>query len=379
MTELENTPRPHRLHALCPYFAMFPASFADENLRRHTKPGAVVLDPFSGRGTTLLEALLGGRQALASDINPVAYCVSAAKASRPQLELIQFELDELEDAYYRADVGRLESERSALPPFFDKAFTGETLRQLLFLRRRLEWRTIPEHRFIAALALGHLHGESDRSPSYCSNQMPHSISTKPEYSLKYWQEHKLSAPERDVFDLLRDRADYRLEDGVPDRRGRVSLVDVRQAAGRFRSFAGKVMSVITSPPYLDTTRFEEDQWLRLWFLGGAPRPTYHQVSKDDRHEFAASYWTFLQESWRGIAPLLHKAATLVCRFGIGRLSVDGAIAGLSATVLAVWPRAELILQPAVTTLHRRQTSILHPDSVGSRYEVDLSFAVRAAT
>jgi hypothetical protein len=52
-------------------------------------------------------------------------------------------------------------------------------------------------------------------------------------------------------------------DGVPERRGRVSRVDVRHAAGRFRSFAGEVRSVITSPPYLDTTRFEEDQWLRL--------------------------------------------------------------------------------------------------------------------
>ena len=24
------------------------------------------------------------------------------------------------------------------------------------------------------------------------------------------------------------------------------------------------------PPYLDVTHFEEDQWLRLWFLGGPP-------------------------------------------------------------------------------------------------------------
>ena len=26
---------------------------------------------------------------------------------------------------------------------------------------------------------------------------------------------------------------------------------------------------ITSPPYLNVTSFEEDQWLRLWFLGGS--------------------------------------------------------------------------------------------------------------
>src|SRR5258705_2335387 len=41
--------------------------------------------------------------------------------------------------------------------------------------------------------------------------------------------------------------------------------------------------VITSPPYLDVTNFEEDQWLRLWFLGGPPYPTRHRLASDDRH------------------------------------------------------------------------------------------------
>lgn len=38
--------------------------------------------------------------------------------------------------------------------------------------------------------------------------------------------------------------------------------------------AGSVRCVITSPPYLDVTNFEEDQWLRLWFQGGPPKPTW---------------------------------------------------------------------------------------------------------
>jgi hypothetical protein len=83
----------------------------------------------------------------------------------------------------------------------------------------------------------------------------------------------------------------------------------------FQSFRGRVSAVITSPPYLDTTRFEEDQWLRLWFLGGPPRPTYHKVSKDDRYERAQPYWAFLEAAWRGMAPLLKPSAVLVCRLG----------------------------------------------------------------
>jgi hypothetical protein len=371
-------PQQHRLHALCPYFAMFPPSFATENIQRYTRVGDLVLDPFSGRGTTLLEALLNGRAAIASDINPVAYCVSSAKARPPELELVHEVLDELEDHYYRADVGRLEAACLALPRFFHVAFARETLRQLLFLRSKLRWHDDPVRGFVAALLLGHLHGESERSEHYCSNQMPHSISTKPAYSLRYWRRHGLRAPRRDVFELLRDRADYRLAEGVPDRRGHVGLVDVREAARRFRWFSGQAAAVVTSPPYLSTTRFEEDQWLRLWFLGGAPRPTFWQVSKDDRHEWVRPYWAFLAAAWRGIAPLLKRGAILVCRLGARRLTADALQAGLLTSVRSVWPRAELVVDPVTTPLRRRQSAVLNPASVGCRYEVDFAFRLTRA-
>lgn len=184
----------HRLHALCPYFAMFPATFARDAILAYTKPGDLVLDPFSGRGTTLLEALLNGRSALASDINPLAYCVTAAKARTPTLGDVLDSLDVLEERYYRNSVARLEMMRQALPPFFGEAFATETLRQLLFLRLNLDWRKDPVHRFITALTLGHLHGESNRSSFYCSNQMPHTISTKPRYSVLYWKARSLKPP-----------------------------------------------------------------------------------------------------------------------------------------------------------------------------------------
>ena len=48
---------------------MFPEAFAHDNIEKWTGPGDLVLDPFSGRGTTLFEALLMGRNAIASDIN----------------------------------------------------------------------------------------------------------------------------------------------------------------------------------------------------------------------------------------------------------------------------------------------------------------------
>lgn len=366
----------HRLHALCPYFAMFPPSFARRQILRYTKRGDIVQDCYSGRGTTLLEATLRGRTAIASDINPVAYCVSGAKAGVPGVGAVWDELEGLEAAYERANVGWLEAARLQLPPFFRAAFSAETLRQLLFLRARLRWRDDELHRFITGLTLGHLHGESERSSLYCSKQMPHTISTKPRYSMAYWRQHGLRVPRRDVFELIADRADYRLGDKVPTGRAHVELCDVRQAGNRFRAYSGEVRLCVTSPPYLDTTRVEEDQWLRLWFLGGPPRPTYRRVSKDDRRVAASSYWQFLKEGWHSIAALLSPGAVIACRLGASGRPFAELRDGFLDTIRAVWTSVELVRRPTVTNIRRNQTALLHPKAGGCRFEVDFVVSVR---
>lgn len=46
-----------------------------------SKPGSLVLDPFCGSGTVLLEALLSGRRAIGADSNPLARLISTAKTT----------------------------------------------------------------------------------------------------------------------------------------------------------------------------------------------------------------------------------------------------------------------------------------------------------
>jgi hypothetical protein len=176
----------HRFHALCPYFAMFPEQFVEKHLI-WSKPRDVVLDPFCGRGTTVFEALLRGREALGGDTNPVAVCVSGAKADPPSLRELLDRIVKLQHSYYTVGV-----HDSELPggEFFESCFHRRTLQQLAFLRRRLQWRRSRTDRFIATLALGCLHGESHRTEWCFSNRMPRTISTKPEYSVRWWRENR---------------------------------------------------------------------------------------------------------------------------------------------------------------------------------------------
>ncbi len=363
----------NRLHSMCPYFAMFPESFVRTQVESYTKPGDLVFDPFSGRGTTLLESLLLGRRAMATDINPVAYCISGAKAVVPKLAKVLSRLTELEE---RLNSIAQQEYIESLPKFFSCAYEASTLTKITFLRGTLSWQRNHVDRFIAALVLGSLHGEADKSSSYFSNQMPRTISTKPEYSIRYWRKHRLTAAKRDVFQVLRDRARLRLSGSTPLIRGSVALADVREASKVFQGCERQVNLVVTSPPYLDVTRYEEDQWLRLWFLGRDPFPTYSKISSDDRHTAPTKYWEFLRSAWKGFASMLAPKSVIVCRIGAKDLTVESLSAGITETLKSALPSLRLLRNPAVSKIRNRQTDYFHPGTKGCLCEVDFAFQLR---
>src|SRR6188508_2296064 len=69
----------HSLHPMCSYLASFPAALAHAFIARYSRPGDVVLDPFSGRGTAPLQAVAEGRIGVGNDLNPLAQVLTAAK------------------------------------------------------------------------------------------------------------------------------------------------------------------------------------------------------------------------------------------------------------------------------------------------------------
>lgn len=365
----------NRLHSLCPYFAMFPEGFVESCVREFTHVDDYVFDPFSGRGTTVLQSLLMGRRGIGMDVNPVAYCVSGAKAEVPALEDVLREIDSLQSRYLNCEVHQLAEERRGLPPFFGRAFHHTTLEQLLFLRSSLNWRRNQVQRFVAAIILGILHGEMDRSIRYLSNQMPRTISPKPSYSLRYWRQRNLWPKKKDVFERLRSETGFRLSGEVPSMRGVVRLGNARKAGQSLGQLAGMISCVITSPPYFDVTDCAEDQWLRLWFLGNDPKPTYGSISPDDRYESKERYWQFLTEVWAGIGDLLRPGSIVVCRLGGRGMTEPEITSGLTQSVSRALPNAALVRAPVRTELRNRQTNAFRPGSQGCRFEIDYTFSV----
>ncbi len=359
----------HPLHSICPYFAMFPEGFVTEQLYAYTRPDDVVLDPFCGRGTTILESLLNNRDALGTDINPVAACIAGAKANVPAESTILERIEELSNAFSSA-TGREE------PPteFFRHCFDRETYAEVAFLRRSLAWRHIAVDRFIAAVMLGILHGESHRSGMYLSNRMPRTISTKPDYSVRWWQKRGLRPPRRETFKVLRETVRLRFSQPPPHRKGTVVLADARLCSEVLKIHTERVALIVTSPPYLDTTDYGEDQWLRLWFLGGNERPTL-RLHKDERHTLVETYWLFLEEVWRGCVPLLRETATIVIRIGgtkLGKPELEEGLQGSLARGLEGRVFRPLN-QGNSSKIAKRQTNSFRPGTSKDRLEHDFTF------
>lgn len=347
---------------------MFPEAFAEEWITRLTRPGDLVLDPFCGRGTTPFSAVLLGRRAVATDVNHVAYCITKAKTQAPSLSSVRRRVSLLEKSYRSRTWLR---HVAKMPDFFAAAYHRDTLAVLLYLRQELHWRTSRVDAMIAALVLGSLHGECDKSASYFSNQMPRTISTKPAYSVRFWEERGLLPPERCVFSILRQRLTFRYETAPAEGTCDVYNTDMRLLPRLVQERS--VDCVITSPPYLDVTNFEEDQWLRLWFLGGPDVPTRNRLSRDDRHTWSERYWRFIGDMWRTLGQVVSKRGDVVVRIGCRRVAPEELASTLVGSSVFSGRRIELV-ETRQSDLGRRQTDAFRPGSLGCLVEVDCHFA-----
>jgi hypothetical protein len=358
----------NRFHSICPYFAMFPESFALKWILKLTKPGDTVLDPFSGRGTTALTALLSGRSAVACDVNDVAFCLTAAKTNPPAINTLKRRIRALAGEFSEATWA---SSCIELPTFFHHAFNQKTLAQILYLRSTLAWRTSPKDSMIAALVLGSLHGESKANSPYFSNQMPRTIITKPAYSIKFWRDRNLVAPERNIFEILKSRAIYRYESPRPSGNAVVLNKDMRTLPAYMEKWA-PARCVITSPPYLNTTSFEEDQWLRLWFLGGPTSPSRNRLSMDDRYLREDHYWSFIADMWRTLGSVTAEHGHVIIRIGSRTITPKSMKEKLRACAKLSSRNVKLV-SSRVTSIKKRQTDAFRPGTTGCKVELDCHF------
>ncbi|HLX35124.1 MAG TPA: DNA methyltransferase [Candidatus Limnocylindrales bacterium] len=320
----------HSFHPMCSYLASFPAALAHAFVARYSRPGDVVLDPFSGRGTAPLQAAAEGRIGVGNDLNPFAWCLTAAKLEPATPAEVATRITALRLAYravvrawrsraadVQATAGR--AEPGSVPTEVAVAFHPRTFAEVLFLREtlRLDDRV---DRHIAAAMTGILHG---KSPAYLSTLMPNTFSMAPRYVREYAARTGYAAPERDTFALLEAKMRRLQRDPAPRGPGLALLGDARDAGARSRAalrtagLPDRARLVVTSPPYLRVLRYGYYNWLRTWFLGLDGSAI--DASLDAAHH-RAPYLAFMREVLAGLRQALTDDAVVV--LVIGEVATD---------------------------------------------------------
>lgn len=308
----------HVLHSLCSYMGSFPPGLPRYFIEQFSDLGDVVLDPFSGRGTTALEACVAGRVGIGVDLNPLAAILTDVKVDPPSYEQTILRIAELERSYRPAPVG------DRAPPEIRMLFEeGTTLPQLLHMKECLDPCDRIDRFLLASLA-GILHGNHTRDvvSSRClSVSMPNTFSMSPGYLEKYIRTKGLVRPPFNAFEKLRLRMAHEFAEGMPVRRGRGLRGDARLLSKAVAP--GSVKLIVTSPPYLNVVRYGKFNWIRLWLLGESVsnvdaslqvEKTDRRLALSDRHRFHG-YCGFLRSALTECARVLRDDGTCVVTIG----------------------------------------------------------------
>jgi site-specific DNA-methyltransferase (adenine-specific) len=150
-------------------------------------------------------------------------------------------------------------------------YAPSTLQQLVFLRHELS-RDRCVDTFLIATVLGLLHGNHSAAGATrgLSISMPNTFAMSPGYVRNFINEHKLEAPDVDVFQMLRRRVDQLNLPSLRVDGGRAWIQDAAAPAPEWLQ-AEKVKLILTSPPYLQVIKYGKYNWIRLWFLDEEPR------------------------------------------------------------------------------------------------------------
>jgi hypothetical protein len=247
------------------YRACFKPQLPAYFIERLTKAGQVVYDPFSGRGTTAVEAALQARNVIANDANPLSAILSRPRIDVPTIADVDKRLRSLKFAANAStDVD--------LSMFYHENTLYEILGLRQYLARRCsDGKEDAADRWIRMVATNRLTGHS---PGFFSvYTLPPNQAATSENQIKINEKLKQKPTYRDIRALIL-RKTMQLQSGLTAA-DRWRLTAAAQHAKFLVNEAGDTPDIptesvhltVTSPPFLDVVQYARDNWLRCWFNG----------------------------------------------------------------------------------------------------------------
>lgn len=245
------------------YRACFKAQLPAFFIERFTREGDIVYDPFSGRGTTVIEAGLSGRRVIANDINPLSSILSQPRFSIPSFDDLAHRLESI-------PLLSLERATIDLSMFYHPKTESEIVSLRNYLeRRRNQNKEDDLDRWIRMVATNRLSGHSAGFFSVYSLPPNQAVTQAQQIRINKRLQQK---PEyRDTKKIILKKSRSLVRNLTAEQRANLhqageSAIFLNQDARETQMIAGgSVQLTVTSPPFLDIVNYSQDNWLRCWF------------------------------------------------------------------------------------------------------------------
>jgi DNA modification methylase len=294
-----------------PYYAMFPVDFAFEVVKKYSRPGDFIIDPFAGRCSSIYAGGVLGRHSLGIEINPVGWLYGNVKLSPADKEEV---LDRLVEVYGKRNYYSRSLQR--MDKFYRMCFCNEVLKFLLAARQHLKWKTDYVDATLMSIILVYLHGKIGEG---LSNQMKKSKAMGMRFSVDWWKRNGYTKPpEINPADFLHKKIEWRYEKGKPKVFDSQvifgdSTLELNKIARRSQNSSIKFSLLFTSPPYCTVTDYHADQWLRLWMLGESEIPTLNKEKHKGRFNSKSEYYALLDSVFGTCADMMEAKSTIYIR------------------------------------------------------------------
>ena len=245
----------HSLHEVS-YRACYKPQLPAYFIQRFCKTGSVVYDPFMGRGTTLIEAQLHGYRAIGNDINPLSKVLTYPRLNPPTLMEIEKRLQEI-NLHTNTKIDK------ELLVFFHE----NTLQEIY------GWQTYFQENqsdivnaWLQMVACSRLTGHSVGFFSVFT--LPPNLAASVDSQRRINKKRNQKPEYRNTKALIYRKSKQLLRHSLPDRFRRDNALLLTESADKTPQIEdGSVDLVVTSPPFLDTIDYMQDNWLRMWFCG----------------------------------------------------------------------------------------------------------------
>ena len=266
-----------------------------------TKRGDTVYDPFSGRGTTVIEAGLLGRRIVSNDVNPLSKILTEPRLVPPTPKQVADRL-----AIIPVD-GSLAPEID-LSMFFHENTYSEILSIRKYLSARKEAQETDDiDRWISMVATNRLTGHSTGFFSVYTLPPNQAVSTESQKKIN--EKRNQNPVYRDTKDIIVKKTQSLLRNLTKSQEsnlrasGKNALFLSKSANNTPEILSNSVQLTVTSPPFLNIVQYSKDNWLRCWFNGlDADEISKHITMVKTVEEWSISMGKIFEELFRITSP-----------------------------------------------------------------------------